>query len=325
MTHRDTPARISRLTIESPYDDAHDQQHSDEQRYRASRSALCRYRYMAHGLRTRCAGRSTDDGGGRRAGRRAGHREGRGRRPAAPAGGGRLFYVGAGTSGRIGMQDGVELTPTFGLPTERLVLLLAGGEGAVFQAAEGAEDREDAARDDILAHEPGRNDVVIGVAASGATPYTCAALAAARARGSLTVGISGSREGRILHEAELGIRLPTGPEVVAGSTRLKAGTAQKAALNMLSTTLMLRLGHVYRGQMVDMKVTNAKLARRAARMVRMLAGGTDAEIEAALAATGGNVKRAVLVRSGLSREEAEAALTLHRGDLRAVLSSLNES
>lgn len=239
--------------------------------------------------------------------------------------GGRLFYVGAGTSGRIGMQDGVELTPTFGLPTERLVLLLAGGEGAVFQAAEGAEDREDAARDDILAHEPGRNDVVIGVAASGATPYTCAALAAARARGSLTVGISGSREGRILHEAELGIRLPTGPEVVAGSTRLKAGTAQKAALNMLSTTLMLRLGHVYRGQMVDMKVTNAKLARRAARMVRMLAGGTDAEIEAALAATGGNVKRAVLVRSGLSREEAEAALTLHRGDLRAVLSSLNES
>lgn len=240
---------------------------------------------------------------------------------AAPriAAGGRLFYVGAGTSGRVGMQDGVELTPTYGFPTERLVLLLAGGAEAVAQAVEGAEDDEVAARHDILAHAPDAHDVVIGVAASGSTPYTCAALNAARAAGSLTIGLSGSVTGRLLTVAECPICLPTGAEVVAGSTRLKAGTAQKAALNMFSTALMIRLGHVYQGQMVDMKVTNAKLARRAARMVAMLSGGTDEQIAEALAQAGGNVKRAVLLRSGCPADAVETRLAAHGGDLRAAL------
>ncbi|MQR97609.1 N-acetylmuramic acid 6-phosphate etherase [Gluconobacter aidae] len=235
--------------------------------------------------------------------------------------GGRLFYVGAGTSGRVGLQDGVELTPTFGWPSERLILMLAGGTTALFEAVEGAEDREETASREILSHNPGPNDVVFGIAASGATPYTCAAIAAARNAGALTVGISCNGEGRLLREAELGIAIVTGAEVIAGSTRLKAGTAQKAVLNMLSTTLMIKLGHGYRGQMVDMRVVNAKLEKRAARMVQDLAGGTPEEIEAALRASRQNVKRAILIRSGLTMEEAETALTQHAGDLRAVMAA----
>lgn len=235
--------------------------------------------------------------------------------------GGRLFYIGAGTSGRVGLQDGVELTPTFGWPPERLVLMLAGGTTALFEAVEGAEDREETACTEILSHNPGPDDVVFGIAASGATPYTCAAIAAARNAGALTVGISCNKDGRLLREAELGIAIVTGAEVIAGSTRLKAGTAQKAVLNMLSTTLMIKLGHSYRGQMVDMRVVNAKLEKRAARMVHDLAGGTAAEIEAALQASNHNVKRAILIRSGLTAEEAETALTQHAGDLRAVMAT----
>ncbi|GBR46216.1 N-acetylmuramic acid 6-phosphate etherase [Gluconobacter roseus] len=235
--------------------------------------------------------------------------------------GGRLFYVGAGTSGRVGLQDGVELTPTFGWPSERLVLMLPGGTTALFEAVEGAEDREETACTEILSHNPGPDDVVFGIAASGATPYTCAAIAAARNTGALTVGISCNKDGRLLREAELGIAIVTGPEVIAGSTRLKAGTAQKAVLNMLSTTLMIQLGHGYRGQMVDMRVVNAKLEKRAARMVHDLAGGTSEEIEAALQASHQNVKRAILIRAGLTAEEAETALAQHAGDLRAVMAA----
>ncbi|GAA4478199.1 N-acetylmuramic acid 6-phosphate etherase [Gluconacetobacter asukensis] len=236
--------------------------------------------------------------------------------------GGRLVYVGAGTSGRIGLQDGVELGPTFGWPAERLVLLLAGGPQAIFQAAEGAEDREDTGRAELLAHAPDARDVVFGIAASGGTPYTCAAVAAARECGALTVGISCNATGRLLREAEYGIVTVTGPEAIAGSTRLKAGTAQKATLNLLSTALMIRLGHAYRGRMVDMRVMNAKLDRRAARMVADLAGGSDDEVRAALVATGGNVKRAVLVRAGMTPDEAEQALDRNGGDLRRILPSV---
>ncbi|WP_438383423.1 N-acetylmuramic acid 6-phosphate etherase [Asaia sp. BMEF1] len=235
--------------------------------------------------------------------------------------GGRLFYVGAGTAGRVGMQDGVELTPTYGWPSERLVLMLAGGSGAQSQAVEGAEDDEDAARSEMAAHQVGPNDVVFGIAASGNTPYSCAALKAAREAGALTVGISCVADTRLLREAELGILLPTGSEAIAGSTRLKAGTAQKAALNLLSTTLMIRLGHVYRGLMVDMRVTNAKLGRRAVTMVRSLAGGSDAEIDEVLRLSKGNVKRAVLLRHGMTLDEAEAALAAHGNNLHAILKS----
>ncbi|GCE82379.1 N-acetylmuramic acid 6-phosphate etherase [Komagataeibacter diospyri] len=233
--------------------------------------------------------------------------------------GGRLFYVGAGTSGRIGMQDGVELLPTFGWEPERLVLLLAGGNDAVHQAAEGAEDREDVARTDILAHNPGPDDVVLGIAASGSTPYTCAAIMAARTAGSLTIGIACNRGGRLLDVAEQGIAVVTGPEVISGSTRLKAGTAQKAALNLISTTLMIRMGHAYRGQMVDMRVVNAKLRDRACRMVRSLTGSTEQQALHALDATGFNVKRAVMICSGIPADQIETLLRAHDGNLRSIL------
>ncbi|WP_308718816.1 N-acetylmuramic acid 6-phosphate etherase [Komagataeibacter xylinus] len=233
--------------------------------------------------------------------------------------GGRLFYVGAGTSGRIGMQDGVELLPTFGWAPERLVLLLAGGNDALHQAAEGAEDREDVARTDILAHNPGPDDVVLGIAASGSTPYTCAAVAAARAAGSLSIGIACNQGGRLMDVAELGIAVVTGPEVISGSTRLKAGTAQKAALNLISTTLMIRMGHAYRGQMVDMRVVNAKLRQRACRMVRTLSGSTEQQALSALEATRFNVKRAVMLCAGIPASQIEPLLVAHDGNLRAIL------
>lgn len=237
-------------------------------------------------------------------------------------GGGRLIYAGAGTSGRIGVQDGVELTPTFGLPPERLVLLLAGGAGAGTQAVEGAEDREDQARVDLGAYGPTPNDVVIGVAASGNTPYTCAVVEAGREVGALTIGVSGNAHSRLLRSAEIGISLPTGAEVLAGSTRMAAGTAQKVALNLFSTALMTRLGHVYRGRMVDMRISNDKLQLRAERMVFELAGGTDEEVRDALRLVGGNVKRAVLVRKGVSVKKIETLLQAHNGNLHTVLASL---
>lgn len=237
--------------------------------------------------------------------------------------GGRLFYVGAGTSGRIGMQDGVELLPTFGWAPERLVLLLAGGNDAIYQAAEGAEDREDVARTDILAHDPGPDDVVLGIAASGSTPYTCAAVATARAAGSLTIGIACNRDSRLMNVADMGIAVVTGPEVISGSTRLKAGTAQKATLNLISTTLMIRMGHAYRGQMVDMRVVNAKLRQRACRMVRNLSGSTEQQALSALEATRFNVKRAVMICSGIPANQIEPLLAAHDGNLRSILGQVN--
>lgn len=233
--------------------------------------------------------------------------------------GGRLFYVGAGTSGRIGLQDGVELIPTYGWPEDRLVLLLAGGDAALFQPVEGAEDDEEAARTAITTHKASPDDVVIGVAASGGTPYTCAALTCARAAGSLTIGLSCSPDTRLLRDAELGLLIETGPEVVAGSTRMKAGTAQKVALNMLSTALMIRLGHTWRGQMVDMKIVNAKLVRRAHRMVQQLTDCTEAEAKDALEKAEGSIKLAVLVCFGFAPDEGRALLKQHAGNLRTVL------
>ncbi|MCG0995096.1 N-acetylmuramic acid 6-phosphate etherase [Acetobacter indonesiensis] len=233
--------------------------------------------------------------------------------------GGRLFYVGAGTSGRIGLQDGVELIPTYGWPEDRLVLLLAGGDAALFQPVEGAEDDEDAARAAITQHKAGPDDVVIGVAASGGTPYTCAALTCARQAGSLTIGLSCSPETRLLRDAELGLLIETGSEVVAGSTRMKAGTAQKVALNMLSTALMVRLGHTWRGQMVDMRIVNAKLVKRAHRMVQQLTDCTPAEAITALEKAEGSIKLAVLVCFGYAPEEGRAVLANNGGNLRTIL------
>lgn len=233
--------------------------------------------------------------------------------------GGRLVYAGAGTSGRVAVQDGVELGPTFGWPEDRLVYLMAGGPGAFLHAVEGAEDDGDAARAEIAAAGVGPNDVVIGVAASGRTPYTLAAVEAGRAAGALTIAVANNPDAPLLAAAAHPLLVDTGSEAVAGSTRMKAGTAQKAVLNLFSTATMLRLGRVHGGRMVDMRISNAKLVRRGAAMVRDLAGVDDAAALAALEAAGREVKTAVLVAQGASPEDARAALAAHGGVLRAVL------
>ena len=232
---------------------------------------------------------------------------------------GRLVYVGAGTSGRIGAQDGAELPPTFDWPQERLLLLMAGGDIAFTRSVENAEDDVAAAEAAIAAHAVGADDVVIGLAASGSTPFTTAAIVAARARGALTIGMSNSAGGRLLEAAEHAVLVETGAEAIAGSTRMKAGTAQKVVLNLLSSTVMVLLGRVHRGLMVDMQAKNAKLRLRAMRMVRALTHAPEDAASAALAESGGWVKLAVLVVHGMSATEGRAALARNGGRLRLAL------
>ncbi|WP_011582182.1 MULTISPECIES: N-acetylmuramic acid 6-phosphate etherase [Chelativorans] len=231
---------------------------------------------------------------------------------------GRLFYVGAGTSGRLAVLDALELGPTFSWPDERLVLLLAGGLGLA-GVAEAAEDDIHAAVRAIENAGCGHDDVILALAASGTTPYTLAAVEAARKCGALTIGLANNPGAPLLGRAEIGILLDTGPEAVAGSTRLAAGTSQKIALNLLSTALMARLGKVFRGQMVDMKAANDKLHRRAATILVEISGCSREEAVAALEKTGYRLKPAVLVLKGMEPSAAEAALERHGGDLHAVL------
>ncbi len=236
--------------------------------------------------------------------------------------GGRIAYAGAGTSGRIGVQDGVELTPTFNWPFERLAFLIAGGPAALTRTQEGAEDSRAAAIAAVETEALGPNDVLIGVAASGRTPYVIAALEAARAKGSLTIGLSNNRDTPVLTAAEYAILADTGSEVVAGSTRMKAGTAQKVTLNLISTGIMLRLGLVHHGLMVNMQVSNAKLRQRAIRMVATLAGTAENVAETALDAGRNDIKRAVLIARGLDAAEAETLLVATQGSLGAALDNL---
>jgi len=236
--------------------------------------------------------------------------------------GGRIAYAGAGTSGRIGVQDGVELTPTFNWPFARLAFLIAGGSAALTRTQEGAEDSREAALAAVAAEEIGPNDVLIGVAASGRTPYVIAALEAARAAGALTIGLSNNAGTPVLAAAEHAILADTGSEVVAGSTRMKAGTAQKVTLNLISTGIMLRLGLVHHGLMVNMQVSNAKLRARAIRMVGTLAGVGEGPAETALDTAGLDIKKAVLVARGLDAGDAEARLAMAQGSLGKVLDAL---
>lgn len=236
--------------------------------------------------------------------------------------GGRLVYAGAGTSGRIGVQDGAELQPTFNWPPDRLVLLMAGGDMAFTRAVENAEDDVAAGAAAIHLHDVSEDDVVIGIAASGSTPFTLACLIAANAAGACTIGVANSADGAILREARFPILIETGAEVIAGSTRMKAGTAQKAVLNMMSSLVMVRLGRVYQGRMVDMLARNEKLRRRAERMLMEITGAELEPARAALALASGHVKSAVLVLEGLSAAAAENALARHGGNLRATLAGL---
>lgn len=236
--------------------------------------------------------------------------------------GGRLVYVGAGTSARIGVQDGTELPPTFDWPEDRLIYLMAGGEGSLLNAMENAEDSVESGIADIRSATIGPNDVVIGVAASGNTPYTVAALQEAKDRGAQTIGVSNNDQARILAISSHPILAITGEEVLAGSTRMKAGTAQKVILNLLSTLIMIRLGRAYSSMMVNMRATNAKLRKRSAIMVMEITGCNEETASVALAEADGAVKTAALIVLGLDRAEAEALLESNQDNLRLALSHL---
>lgn len=217
------------------------------------------------------------------------------------------------------MQDGTELGPTFNWPEARTAYLIAGGPRALSTAVEGAEDDTEAAKAQVAEAGIGAQDVVIGLAASGRTPFTIAAVGAARGAGALTVGLSCNAGARLLAVADHAVLVDTGAEVVAGSTRMKAGTAQKVVLNMLSTQIMVRLGHVHDGLMVDMRPQNAKLRLRAEAMVARIAGVAPDAAQAALQTCDWRVKPAVLVALGASVPEAEEALDQSDGMLRVAM------
>ena len=238
---------------------------------------------------------------------------------------GRLVYVGAGTSARIGVQDGVELTPTFSWPEERTIYLVAGGDDALMRAVEGAEDQADIGRLRLMHNQIGASDVVIGLAASGCTPFTVSVVEQAKTLGALTIGISNNRDTPLLRAADHPILIETGAEAVAGSTRMKAGTAQKVVCNLFSTLLMMKLGRVYRGRMVDMQASNDKLRSRATRMVGELTDRNPEDAEALLEAAGGDLKLAIILASGFSVEAGAAALAKHDGNIRLALVELDEA
>ena len=231
--------------------------------------------------------------------------------------GGRLFYAGAGTSGRIAMLDASELPPTYGVDPSLVRVLMAGGERAYFAAAEGAEDDEEAAVAAVERDVRG-DDALVGIAASGTTPYTVAAVRKANMLGALTVAVTNVPGSPLAKHADIPIVVETGPEVIMGSTRMKSGTAQKLVLNQLSTGVMIRLGHVYSNLMIDMPATNEKLRSRAIRMVELAAGVTRPVAAQAIAKAGGNVKVAtVIARTGATAEEAKRLVESKR--LREVL------
>ena len=230
--------------------------------------------------------------------------------------GGRLVYAGAGTSGRLAVQDGAELMPTFSWPADRLLLLLAGGDEALIRAVEGAEVDADAATALVRQHKVGEPDALVAVAASGTTPFTLCALREAKRAGALTVGIANNRETPLLTEADHAVWLDTGAEPIAGSTRMKAGTAQRVALTVLSTLVMIRLGRVYRGLMVDLQAVNTKLVRRSESILMQLTERPREEIRTALRQARGNVKAAFLVLEGCDPDEARRLLLHAGGNLR---------
>jgi len=236
--------------------------------------------------------------------------------------GGRLFFVGAGTSGRLGVLEAAECPPTFGTPPRLVQAIMAGGRGAVFRSREGAEDDETAARRAVRARVR-RGDVVVGISASGVTPFVRAALDAARKRGARTVLISCNATGPRSALADVRIVPATGPEVLAGSTRLKAGTATKLVLNTLTTAAMTGLGRVYGNRMVDLQPRSAKLRERALRLIAEVAGVSRGRALKAFEASGRRVRVAIVIaRNGWDATEASRALRAAGGSLRVVLQKL---
>jgi N-acetylmuramic acid 6-phosphate etherase len=236
--------------------------------------------------------------------------------------GGRLVYVGAGTSGRIAVQDGAELPPTYNWPSDRLVFVMAGGLDALLRSSEGAEDRSEEGARAIVEAKVNRDDVVIGVAASGTTPFTVGALRVASERGAVTIAVANNRDAPLFDVAHHHILIETGTEVVAGSTRMQAGTAQKIVLNLFSTAVMVRLGRIYRGLMVNMRARNVKLRRRAEVIVTQIVGCGPRDAALFVEKADGDVKLAILFGLGLEAGDAANVLKRHHGNLRAAIGEL---
>src|SRR6476661_2037089 len=234
---------------------------------------------------------------------------------------GRIVYVGAGTSGRIGVQDGAELTPTYDWPEDRLVFAMAGGLDALVRSSEGAEDNEGTGAKAMTDAKIGANDVVIGLAASGTTPFTIGALRASSAAGAVTIAVANNPDAPLFAVARHRILADTGSEVIAGSTRMKAGTAQKIVLNLFSTTVMVKMGRVYRGLMVDMRARNAKLRQRAEAIVSEIVHCPVGDAVRYLDHADGDVKTAILLGLGVGSNEAVQLLKDHGGNLRAAISA----
>ncbi|MEU6918303.1 N-acetylmuramic acid 6-phosphate etherase [Streptomyces olindensis] len=239
--------------------------------------------------------------------------------------GGRLVYAGAGTAGRLGVLDASECPPTFNTDPSRVVGLIAGGPQAVVTSVEGAEDSPELARSDLEPLGLTRDDTVVGISASGRTPYAIGAVEYARARGSLTVGLACNPGSPLAAAADHGIEIVVGPELLTGSTRLKAGTAQKLVLNMISTITMIRLGKTYGNLMVDVRASNDKLRARSHRIVALATGADDQEIERALSATDGEVKNAILtILAAVDGPTAARLLEQSDGHLRTALSAATD-
>jgi N-acetylmuramic acid 6-phosphate etherase len=234
--------------------------------------------------------------------------------------GGRLIYVGAGTSGRLGVLDASECPPTFGTSPELVQALIAGGHKAITQPVEGAEDNKANARRELKQLRITRNDTVVGLAASGTTPYVLAAIAYAKSHGALTVAVTANRNSPLAKAARIAITPDIGPEVLTGSTRLKAGTAQKMVLNMLSTATMVRLGHAYENLMIDLTKTNRKLRDRARRILVEATGKNVSDVEHALRQSKHNLRLAlVMLKRRASADRARKYLESANGDLRRAL------
>jgi N-acetylmuramic acid 6-phosphate etherase len=239
---------------------------------------------------------------------------------AAIRAGGRLFYVGAGSSGRMAVLDAAECPPTFGISPKMMRAFIAGGRRAVTGAVEGAEDSVANGERDLRRVKLTKKDVVVGIAASGTTPYVLGAMNYARKRGAMTVAVTSNRRMAVTRIAKIAIAAEVGPEVLTGSTRLKAGTAQKMVLNMLSTVVMVRLGHVYENLMIDAVLTNEKLHERAVRILTEASGESVSAAEHALRAAGHNMRVGlVMLKLGVDAKEARKRLTAAEGDLREAL------
>ncbi len=241
------------------------------------------------------------------------------RTAAALASGGHLFYMGAGTSGRLGVLDASECPPTFSVPPDLVQGIIAGGDRALRTSVENAEDDPAAGVADLRARNFGAKDVLVGIAASGRTPYVLGAMRYARDLGALTIGLSCTEHSQVAAAADIAITPVPGPEIITGSTRLRAGTATKLALNMLSTGVMIRLGYVYGNLMVNVQPKNHKLVDRARRIIAS-ATGVGYDKAAALLAEGGSVRTAILIsKLGITPEDAQARLTAAAGNLRRAL------